>query len=131
MISSINVKQIEHQLGIKAKLVATGIIDYENSNNTELLYLLNNALEYGKLYLVKRYDGGYAGYYHALFYHYPNSMENIMNMYDLAEENVIGASMSTADDKKFYIFVISGEMNFADDDYIEFYELPIILGGEE
>lgn len=152
MISSISVKQVEHQLGIKAKLVATGTLNSEYIETSEnvVKFTFDNPLKPNTLYYIRYYNDD-IGRWYSTFAFSENKTNGgiqiegkdaiIININD-EDYHIIQAflsfkyhksSVSDLEEKEVMITTLNEETLIYSTEYdcIEFYELPIILGGEE
>jgi hypothetical protein len=130
MISSISVKQIEHQLGIKAKLVATCLY---NSNEKKFYSYDISGLEneiYDKFFIIAFYDYAedytiYSGIYSdSIFGYEPIDLWNSNNLEYMKLECEFNYD-------EFLSFRFIDDIYIDEDSYVQLYELPITLGGEE
>ena len=133
MISNINIKGINYSIGgdNKAKLVARGTYSAE-----DISVPLNNKLKMNKVYLVEVVELNYGLTFSALLHTSIDTPSNIILLADEMDENTIICEMYYIDSAKpeICIYSITGGNTILDvstENYINVYELPFTLGGNE
>lgn len=137
----------------KAKLVATGkpIYNTDSAYNEQYLtgeFQLDNSLQQDKVYYVKRFDYNYWGFHSAILETYilnggfESSFAPMTMMENMNDFILTGCCKITENGTKFHLsppinYTFNPFPNYEnmilidEEDYVEIYELPITLGGNE
>lgn len=135
----------------EAKLVATGKPIYVTENNEEQylggIFQLDNPIQPNKFYYVKRFDYNYWGFYSAvletcILSGRIRSSVAPMSMQENVGDFIVTGNCQIIDETSLYLippinYTFKPSSNYEnmiyidEADYVEIYELPINLGGNE
>ena len=127
-----------------AKLVATGTLNMSNSSENFLSYNLTKPLEANKIYFVVRYDDGIGLETSSSFLiikEYGGGYIKAINGTSIMVFETVNDTLVTAiitythsfENHPAIIEIINHDypLYFSENDYVEIYELPFTLGGNE
>lgn len=138
MIDKIRIDGQEFGVGgsNKAKLVAEGIYDSENSSNDwEIRYKINIKLKPNTFYFVRRYDSYMESWQTVLFFTNNGGYAFGFNIFatETDSDTLIPCAFEYQNDEDEFYIGNSLDLSLykSIEDILEVYELPITLGGNE